>query len=1131
MSQIEHKNKTPDKKSPSRSRFLNLGVKYVLEAISDAMSFIGLWLLFLGVLMSRGEVDLTRFKPKIENIMTRAFAGETADVTSYKALWKQEFQEIEVVAQGVKVKARKQDVQTIDEISARFKIQPNPLEFPQVSQVVLKGGEITVERLRNGQIQAGIGMPGRYKIYARNIAKILKSKGQSMPANLASLRAVQLKSVTVHFVDRKLDNKIEISRLNGYLRIHDGDYELVIQGGVMGQNNRSDFDADIRLLDGAKILRGTFQISDLIPVDIAPKTGDFASIKRLDAPISITTRFEAHQKTGLLDLDLVLNAAKGRLFTGSSYKPFQAAKLIAKYKPEDNVVEIEKAQIDSEAVKGEFTGFINNIGKSKQEALNNEIGVDLRIAETNLNLGQKFDNHFRVRDGRIVAQINIGQNSVALSSLNLNFGTYSAYGKGRIDRKSDGSFAKISIDGGFNGALGKREILDMWPNTFALGARNWIVKSMQGGEIQNLSIDMNLDESDIANQIIANDHLLMKFDVENADIRYMREMPWLRAANGYGVLQGNQFNGYLKSGTLGALNIKSGIVKIPKLAPHGGDFTIDVDGEGAVRDMLSVTNHPPFEYAKKFQINPEDFKGNGEIQLHITRPLLEHFDQSRIRYALDGKFKNVELPAGVGAFQIKNGDLSLNANGERLEIKGPVSLGEWPANLYWRKDFTSKQNQAQFKITGDLEREHLDALGIGLRRHFGGKVGLTLAGQSEGLTIGDVRMDADFTNSELNIGALWAKAFGSPAKIKARIGQGETGEIVLQNVDIQAQDLSLGGKIVLANNLRLQELDIDHVIIKDLVNASLKAKPTKDGVLALTLSGDMLNVKTWVDKAFKSRSSVLSAPVLFSADVKTLFLDEDYVLKNASAVFSHTGDIVEYARLRGQIDGGEFVADLKHDEKRSVRLAHIEIPDASKAVSQFLGLDSIRDGHLIIDGQLPLSGQSGGLKGDLKLTDFTLERAPIFAQILSLASLTGLADTFSGSGIRFEDMDLKFALKDGVLRIRDARATGSALGLTGAGDIDLTAHKIDFSGVLVPSYKANSVLGDIPVVGDIVVGKKGEGMFAINYFVKGPYHKTQVSVNPLSALTPGIFRRIFDVKRDEISPEVNDLIESQKQKK
>ena len=92
--------------------------------------------------------------------------------------------------------------------------------------------------------------------------------------------------------------------------------------------------------------------------------------------------------------------------------------------------------------------------------------------------------------------------------------------------------------------------------------------------------------------------------------------------------------------------------------------------------------------------------------------------------------------------------------------------------------------------------------------------------------------------------------------------------------------------------------------------------------------------------------------------------------------------------------------------------------------------------------------------------------------------------------------------------------------MTGAGEVSFEDKVLELDGVLVPAYSANSLLGDIPLIGDIFVGKKGEGIFALSYTVVGPFEKTQITVNPLSALTPGFLRGIFRVKRDKLPENV-----------
>jgi hypothetical protein len=103
--------------------------------------------------------------------------------------------------------------------------------------------------------------------------------------------------------------------------------------------------------------------------------------------------------------------------------------------------------------------------------------------------------------------------------------------------------------------------------------------------------------------------------------------------------------------------------------------------------------------------------------------------------------------------------------------------------------------------------------------------------------------------------------------------------------------------------------------------------------------------------------------------------------------------------------------------------------------------------------------------------------------------------------------------------IEGAKAQGPALGLTASGFIDSKSSDIEIDGVLVPSFGMNSALGGIPILGDLVVGRDGEGVFSLTYGVRGKLEKASVSVNPLSALAPGVIRRIFENPSDTTIPE------------
>ncbi len=66
---------------------------------------------------------------------------------------------------------------------------------------------------------------------------------------------------------------------------------------------------------------------------------------------------------------------------------------------------------------------------------------------------------------------------------------------------------------------------------------------------------------------------------------------------------------------------------------------------------------------------------------------------------------------------------------------------------------------------------------------------------------------------------------------------------------------------------------------------------------------------------------------------------------------------------------------------------------------------------------------------------------------------------------------------------------------------------MNLRGTLVPSYTLNSLLGNIPILGMLLTGGEGEGVFALTYRVRGSVESPTVSVNPLSVLAPGFLRR------------------------
>ena len=147
-------------------------------------------------------------------------------------------------------------------------------------------------------------------------------------------------------------------------------------------------------------------------------------------------------------------------------------------------------------------------------------------------------------------------------------------------------------------------------------------------------------------------------------------------------------------------------------------------------------------------------------------------------------------------------------------------------------------------------------------------------------------------------------------------------------------------------------------------------------------------------------------------------------------------------------------------------------------------------------------------------------RAPILAKLLTLASFSGIRDTLSGKkGISFAKLKIPFDYSDGIVKIKNARTVGAELGFTAEGIINTEFDSLKLSGTIVPAYTLNSVIGNIPLIGRILTGKKGSGIFAATYRVEGRADNPKVSVNPLAALAPGFLRNLVGIFDGNTQPD------------
>jgi hypothetical protein len=222
------------------------------------------------------------------------------------------------------------------------------------------------------------------------------------------------------------------------------------------------------------------------------------------------------------------------------------------------------------------------------------------------------------------------------------------------------------------------------------------------------------------------------------------------------------------------------------------------------------------------------------------------------------------------------------------------------------------------------------------------------------------------------------------------------------------------------------------------------------------------------------------------------------------------GAVIRHLKLTGQL-GGNSALELAIEPTPAGRHLSGRAADAGGLLAGFDVTTSMESGRLELSGDYDDDQPDHPLSGTATIDAFRFRNVPGIAKLLQGMTLYGLVDALSGPGLNFTRLVAPFRLTYDALEVTDARAFSSSLGLTMKGRFDLVHDQLDLRGTVVPAYMFNSLLGRVPVLGRLFSPEKGGGLFAADYAIVGSFADPRVSVNPLSALTPGALRGLFGI--------------------
>ncbi len=269
------------------------------------------------------------------------------------------------------------------------------------------------------------------------------------------------------------------------------------------------------------------------------------------------------------------------------------------------------------------------------------------------------------------------------------------------------------------------------------------------------------------------------------------------------------------------------------------------------------------------------------------------------------------------------------------------------------------------------------------------------------------------------------------------------------------------------------------------------------------------NANKLIDDLFLSDSSdklnIFNQNVSIKVKFDKVLIGDDEFINDLAGYFNLKNNEIVEAKLSSSFSSSEKL-NLSIISNSGNKVTTFYSPNAKPFVKRYKFIKGFDEGSL--DFYSVKTGESTTSK--LKIYDFKLKELPALTKILTLASLQGIADLLSGEGIRFNEFEMSSESKKSLTTINEIYAIGPAISILMDGYVE-KSKLVSLRGTLVPATTINKAIGSIPILGDILVGKKtGEGVFGVSFKIKGPPKNLETTVNPIKTLTPRFITRTLE---------------------
>ncbi len=654
----------------------------------------------------------------------------------------------------------------------------------------------------------------------------------------------------------------------------------------------------------------------------------------------------------------------------------------------------------------------------------------------------------------------------------------------------------------------------LWPPFVAAKTRGWFDLNIQGGTLGPATLTVALPPDHIGfknrGKVLPSTALVGTLPFQDAEFTPIRTFPPITNALG-GITFGNATasiwaqTGIMKVEGRGELRAGGTTLIIPELGrtQPRGDLHLELAGPAAA--LAAASNTPPLDIARKNGVKPDAISGDAVLSLDANIPVYES-DFADVIPTFRLNLTNFTSTSPIDDRMIEDANLVLEGSPKSYTVKGLGQLDGYNAAVDLILGTAAPDTSA---VTVELDDAARKRLGFAFENLITGPVLASLTHSTEPRQ----QVALDLKQSRISLPFLgWEKGPGVPATASFIMEKTAAGTEV-SNFLLTGKGFEARGTLSLGPDGRLRKMDLEKFALRSGDRLTLSATANGHGY-DVRVGGASFDARGLIKGAANGvgGSDAEIFPINVTLDVDVVKGQNDIALTNVTGHLTVTANGLDTVALKGftnRIQPFEWTVG-REGKTRVMRV----FADGGGALIRFSGIYSrVAGGNLIIDYSGPIGGTGTGVA---MLRDFRLLNETALVTAVRSAAPRNLSEEEAyvrpPGDLSFTQLRIPFTQSGWVINIDDAALRGQALGATVSGTINLPDAKMALSGTFIPAFGINNIAGSIPILGQILGGGRDEGLLGITYKMFGPINNPKLVMNPISAIAPGIFRKIFEYR-------------------